>query len=509
MTVEGTVFLNREINRFHTAISTGQYSTIDPADPFYDQVYHYLRELKPAFFRSHNHYNDDYADSTGLDDFQIVEPYPPEHDAYQWNFGQLDQKILAELENCDRDTYVYNIRTCPVWMLDKTKPAPLFPHSSGEVRDKTYRQLADFCTRIVGWYNRGGFIDEKGVFQQSGHFLNIKYWEILNEQDEAESAIYIKTGREYAQAYDAIVRAIKKADPGVLCGGPSQSCVPTEKHDLTYIREFLEYAEEKVDFLTIHYYSDQSGLLSPAGMKRLNQDLKDKPYERQYLESIDDIGQYFRECVKLAEQFGAIPVFVSETNVCLDDRFDQPLAWGEFSQGNFGAAWLGYLFKIASLSGIGRLQQYQFYSPLNRSRHLKNYLSLINNRTGEPHLTYRLIKALNGLFPEGGVMVENDFAGDIEILAVKYPDRKRVVLLAVNKAISERTADRFIGEERQVDIRIDGCEIIEDSAKLLIFDRLNSGVEQAPDFNRSSAGGNRFRLTLQGYGAALLDLEMV
>lgn len=505
MKFKGTVFPDKELIKFDTAIATGQYSYIDPEDPFYEKAYSLLKGLKPKYFRSHNNYNDDYLDSTGKDDFQIVEPYPPEHEAYKWDFSQLDKKVLDELENCDRETFVFNLRTCPPWMLDKSKAAPLFPNTSGVVIDKTYQQLADFCARIVGWYNKGGFTDEKGIFHKSGHFLNIRYWEILNEQDEGESAIYIRSGREYAKAYDAIVRAIKKIEPGVYCGGPAQSCVPTEKHDLTYVKEFLENVEERVDFVAIHYYSDQSGLLTPEGVKRSNLDLTDKSYEKHYMESIDDISNYFLKTVELVKKYGDIPIRISETNVCLGNKFDHPLSMGEFSQGSFGTAWFGYLFKAASMTGINVLQQFQFYCPVNRSQHLKNYMSMVNNTNGEPHLTYWMIKALSEFFSAGGVVVENSFSGDIEVLAVKYSELNKMVLLVINKAIPDKTENRFSGEDIQVDIDFNGYGIEKDTLKILILDRLNKEYKFISDNDENITGKDGLRFTVNGYGVALVS----
>lgn len=508
MKIKGTIFPNKEINKFETSLSTGQYSYIDPNDPFYDKVYSLLKNLNPKFFRSHNNYNDDYLDSTEMDSFHIVEPYPPEHEQYKWDFSQLDKKIFDEFENCDRETFIYNLRTCPPWMLDKTKAAPLFPNTSGEVIDKTYQQLADFCARIVGWYNKGGFTDEKGIFHKSDYFLNIKQWEILNEQDEAESAIYIRTGKEYAKAYDAIVRAIKKVDPNVTCGGPSQSCVPTEKHDLTYVKEFLENVEEKVDFVTVHYYSDQSGLLTPEGVQRNKKNLNNESYERHFLESIDDIGNYFTELVGLVKKYGDIPIFISETNVCLDSGFDHPLALGEFSQGNFGTAWLGYLFKIASMAGVNLLQQYQFYCPLNRSQHLKNHLSMINNVNGEPQLTYWLIKALSEFFNAGGVIVENNFKGDIEVLAVKYPEINKVILMVINKSAQEKMEDRFSGKDIQIDINFKDYNINKDTIKMVILDRLNKEYKYVGDNEKNILDKDGLGFTIHGYGVALIEFYL-
>ena len=500
MSHKGSIFFDKEIGEFDTMISTGQYSYVDTEDPFHDNVYKYLKDMNPSFFRSHNNYDDQGVDKTGMDSFQIVEPFPPEHEQCKWDFSKLDIKVEEEIKNCEKGTYVFNIRTCPPWMLDKSKAAPLFALSSGEAKDQSFKQLADFCARIVSWYNKGGFTDEKGIYHKSGHYYNIKYWEILNEQDAGESAIYIKSGKQYAKAYDAIVKAIHEIDPDVLCGGPSQSCIPTEEHDVKYLKDFLENAEEAVDFVSVHFYSDHAGLILPDGIKRDRDDSLNIPAKKKYFKAVKDIGRYFLKCRELVNNYGNIPIFVSETNVCLDTKFDYPLALGEYSQNNYGVAWFGYLFKTGVMNGINILQQYQFYCPLNRSRHLKNHISLINNITGEPHLTYWFIKALNDFFNTSGIIVENDFCGDVEVLSVKYPEQKKGILLVINKA------DGNITEEHSVDIEINlgNYEIKKDCYKLLILDKINKSIEP---IHMDTYDRNEISIVINGYGAALIEFE--
>lgn len=492
------IHCDKPVGVLKTVFSTGQYSYVSPDDPYYTEVYQWLGKMQPPYFRSHNHYNDDYADQSGLDDFQIVEPYPPTDAGCQWDFSELDKKLADELAVCDRDTFVYNIRTCPPWMLDKSASAPLFPGTSGVVKDKSYQQLADFCARVVAWYNKGGFADELGVFHRSGHYYGIRYWELLNEQDAGESAIYIQDGAEYARAFDAISRAIRAVDPLARCGGPAQSCVPTERHDLTYLEQFMAHVQEPVDFLSLHFYSDQSGLLTPAGAQRLPDAKASMQAEQHYFSAIDDIGDYLAAAMQLAARYGGLPVMLSETNVCLDEYFDEPLPSGAFSQGSYGVAWFGSLYAHAARAGIEVVQQYQFYSPAGRSTHLKNSLSYIDNQSGQPHMTYHLACALQRWFPADGVILAADSCPEAELLAVMYPAQQCIRLLAVNKAVPIDKDARFQGENLTMELWFDSEEAWAcEACEVIASEKEPSGVQKLQNGEKESV----FSLTLKGYGA--------
>lgn len=90
-----------------------------------------------------------------------------------------------------------------------------------EFCDPTLKELADYYTRLVGWYTQGGFKDEYGKWHSSGHHYKIEYWAVLNEP-ELEHAMSPQT---YTRVYDAMVEAIRKASPatkfvGMALTGP-------------------------------------------------------------------------------------------------------------------------------------------------------------------------------------------------------------------------------------------------------------------------------------------------
>jgi hypothetical protein len=85
---------------------------------------------------------------------------------------------------------VMNFSTIPAWLFKTEKPV-VYPgdpdqvfwtYTQGtELNDPSGKEVGDYFARLVGWYTKGGFIDENGKQHTSGYHYSFPYWEVLNE----------------------------------------------------------------------------------------------------------------------------------------------------------------------------------------------------------------------------------------------------------------------------------------------------------------------------------------
>jgi len=160
---------------------------------------------------------------------------------------------------------ILNFSTIPQWMYKTEKPIayPSDPdqvtwdyEQGTELRDPTFKEVADYYARLVGWYTQGGFTDEYGKRHESGHHYKIDYWEVLNEI-QYEHKILPET---YTHLYDAVVAAIRKVDPKMKFVALALGDTFTPQ----YFEYFLNPKNHKpgtpLDMISYHFYAcDESG----------------------------------------------------------------------------------------------------------------------------------------------------------------------------------------------------------------------------------------------------------
>ena len=157
---------------------------------------------------------------------------------------------------------VLNFTTIPEWMFKERNRSPIRPdptkldwdyEQGKELRDPTFREVADYFARVVAWYVKGGFTDELGKWRhESGHHYKIDYWEVFNEPD-IEHGFSVET---YTKLYDAIVEAIHKVSPQTKFVGISHSYIGAHPEYITY---FLNPKHHKpgipLDMISYHFYA--------------------------------------------------------------------------------------------------------------------------------------------------------------------------------------------------------------------------------------------------------------
>jgi len=123
-------------------------------------------------------------------------------------------------------------------------------------------RYAAIAEHIVLHYNRGwahGFHD------------GIRYWEIWNEPDLAK-LFWGGTPQQFYELYGQLARAVKRADPSALVGGPTLA----KPNDASAYREpFLRYVRAQglpLDFFSWHWYATDSN--DPMDFVRIARDVR-------------------------------------------------------------------------------------------------------------------------------------------------------------------------------------------------------------------------------------------
>jgi hypothetical protein len=190
----------------------------------------------------------------------VAELDPPDAQKTSWDFSLIDPMTIDFFEATKGHSVIMNFSTIPQWMFktDYVVPYPADPNEVGwsygggsELRDTTLQELAGYYERLVSWYTKGGFTDERGKFHKSGYHYEIPYWEVLNEPDLEHPM----TPEVYTKRYDAIVTAIRKVSPGTKFVGLG---LAYEQHP-EWFEYFLNPANHRpgipLDMISYHCYA--------------------------------------------------------------------------------------------------------------------------------------------------------------------------------------------------------------------------------------------------------------
>jgi len=193
--------------------------------------------------------------------YGVAELKPPTATTTSWDFTYLDPAIEDTLNALNGHPWVLNFTTIPAWMFRQTEPVhyPEDPtktcwecNRGKELLDPTGREVADYYSRVVSWYVKGGFTDELGKWHASGHHYKIDYWEVFNEPDLEHGF-----GAEgYTKLYDVVVEAIHKVSPNTKFVGISDSYAGGHPDFFVY---FLNPKHHKpgipLDMISYHFYA--------------------------------------------------------------------------------------------------------------------------------------------------------------------------------------------------------------------------------------------------------------
>ena len=145
----------------------------------------------------------------------VAELEPPTANSTSWNLTLIDPLVEDFMKAQLGREVVINFSTMPAWLF-KTPKKVTYPddpdqvdwnYTNGtELVDPTLKELGDYYERLVSWYVKGGFTDERGVQHKSGHHFKFDYWEVFNEIEAEHNT----TLEQYNKRYDAVVKAVRK-----------------------------------------------------------------------------------------------------------------------------------------------------------------------------------------------------------------------------------------------------------------------------------------------------------
>ena len=338
-------------------------------------------------------------------------------------------------------------------------------------------EVADYYARLVSWYTKGGFTDEKGNLHDSGHRYAIPYWEILNEPDLGHNL----SPQTYTRIYDAVVEAIQKVNSQVEFVGLSLA-FPSRNAD--FIEYFLNPMNHKpgipIDYISYHFYASPTEDQTP--------EIQQHTFFTQADGFIDTVR--FIESIRkrLSPQTGTM---INEVgSISSDDlkQFNPGHITKEIphSYWNLSGALYAYLFGELTLMGIdvvgcSQLVGYPTQFPS---------VSMVDWNTGKANARYWVLKLLCENFGPGDKLVEiapfNMFSTShpyIFSMAVTKNDGRRCVLL-VNK------------RDRPFNVSIKGAG----GGKLEYVDQ-NTAFDQPVSYRPISD-----KVTLNGFAVAVITI---
>jgi xylan 1,4-beta-xylosidase len=175
------------------------------------------------------------------------DPNASADDPHSYNFGPTDQLI----------TSIEKVGAQVVFRLGRSEGADAQP-------PKDFDKYAAIARHIVLHYNRGW---------AGGFHYGIRYWEIWNEPDLGK-VFWAGTAQQYFELYGKLARAVKKADPRALVGGPA---IARPNDDTPYRDAFLEYVRTEhlpLDFYSWHWYATDSN--DPLDFIRISRDVRER-----------------------------------------------------------------------------------------------------------------------------------------------------------------------------------------------------------------------------------------
>jgi len=202
-----------------------------------------------------------------------------------WNFTVPDSVFGEFWEAVEGNTSnpIVNFCTQPAWLFSPTdwsyqqqEDVPVYSYTKGQATSQqNFSALADYYGRLLSWYTLGGFINEAGFYEYSGHYLNITTYEVFNEVDYEHGF----TAQTYTLAFDAIVRGIRKwADPdkSIKFVGLSLPNIDDTAIVASWANYFLNASNhdadvrDSLDFIGYHAYPTNGPYTSdPKSMEQL------------------------------------------------------------------------------------------------------------------------------------------------------------------------------------------------------------------------------------------------
>ncbi len=406
-----------------------------------------------------------------------------------WDFSRLDATIQQLRDH--NISYFLDIRTAPPWMFD----------SVGQLPDAEFPAFAQFMARLVGWYNKGGFTDEKGVYHQSGHYGWVKYWEIWNEPKSGwdipgnvpdRSYAPWMTPDRFANLYDVTSTAMKAVDPTILTGGPAINSYP----DIPYLQTFIQDETAPLNFFSLHFYAG-------TNYQEPDAQVYDAVTGDRFLNRIVAIRQLLNQ-YKPGQN---IPIWVDELNfneastIPIDLRGTGPAAYPFIADSLVNAAY----------QGIAVIDQFTMSSDAQ--------FGLNDITSGQVYRPFWLFMQFSHEFPAGSYLLPVKITANTGLVAMAAlaPNKQSLQVMVGNIQAAHATDVNGQGVAHTVPITITGtyqgatvdlCQ----AAQVWNFDRTVSPASLPAPTNAlltpHTDGSFTLQQTLLGYGVQIISIPL-
>ncbi len=393
--------------------------------PLHDPMLKSIRDLGADDLR--------YAPCNLYPRLSIAELEPPTKTSTSWDFSLIDPYTEDAMAAANGHSVELGLTTIPEWMFKTPKPISyptdpeklFYDYEQGtELRDPTYREVADYYARVVGWYVNGGFTDELGKWHNSGHHYKVDYWSVLNEPDIEHNL----SPQVYTQLYDAVVKAVRKVSPQTKFVSISSSYAGSHPDMFDY---FLDPRHHQpgipLDMISYHFYA-VPGSEEPKSI-----------YPIVFFDQADRFLEVVGYIETLRKRLSpATGTMIDEIGTMLPSDWDQgkpgyvfkpidPAYW------NLSAAVYAYMFVHLAQLGIDAATESlipgypgQFPS-----------IAILDWNTGQPNARYRVLKLIVDNFRPGDRLVETQSSSG-NVLIQGFVNRKgQRKLLIVNKRDAE------------------------------------------------------------------------
>ncbi len=371
----------------------------------HDQAFEALKDMQASYVR--------YVPWLPYPQLAVAELKPPTPASTSWNFRLIDPMVADFMSATAGHSVIVNFSTIPQWMFKTPQPVA-YPSDPDQVdwnyeqgthlRDPSMKELGDYYARLVSWYTRGGFTDERGVFHNSGHHYKIPYWEVLNEVDAEHSM----TPQQYTRRYDAIAGAILKVDPkmkfvGLALAWPS---------DPQWFEYFLNHAHHRpgipLDFISYHFYAGPTPGQTIDDWQYTFFDQADGFLNRvKFIQAIR--ARLSPETKTDTDELGVIlpnDNQTGETAAQIQNRIPQKY-W------NLAGALYAYLYIGLAKEGVDVIGESQLVGYPTQFPSV----TMIDWNTGKPNARYWVLKLIKDNFSPGDTMVET--SGQSSAVAVQ------------------------------------------------------------------------------------------
>ncbi len=331
----------------------------------------------------------------------------PESQEYVWDFTRPDTAI-ANLR-AQHTSYILNVRTAPPWMFN----------AYGKLRDGTFHEYAAYLARLVGWYNKGGFTDEKGVYHKSGHYGWVHTWEIWNEPSssgELPVPVPDKTAQfldpvSFARLFNTVVAAMRAVDPTIIVGGPAiNGHTPTAWSN--YIAPFVQNLNEPLAFISFHMYP--TGYVTDPDADVLN------TLNSRLPAAIDNLGPIAGQ----ANHGHGAPIWLDEAGWSESSRL--PVDPRDNSRITY--AFIVNSFYIAAYWHLGQYDQFPLIDIAPGG--------LMDRDTADIHNSYYLFRLIGQTFPAGSTLLPIQYNNSgLKIVAALAPNHRTIHVLVGNIAV--------------------------------------------------------------------------